>query len=41
MCGALTLRTAALAGDGAPLEISDTGQGVTLEKCERPFLFWY
>jgi signal transduction histidine kinase len=38
--GALTVRTAAL-GTGARLEVSDTGQGLTPEECERLFTPYY
>ncbi|HEV3196663.1 MAG TPA: ATP-binding protein [Bryobacteraceae bacterium] len=38
--GTLTVRTVALAG-GARLEVSDTGQGLTPEECERLFTPYY
>ena len=38
--GTLTVRTAALTG-GVRLEISDTGQGLTPEECERLFTPYY
>jgi signal transduction histidine kinase len=38
--GALTVRTAVL-GTGARLEVSDTGQGLTPEECERLFTPYY
>ncbi len=38
--GTLTVRTAALGG-GVRLEISDTGQGLTPEECERLFTPYY
>jgi nitrogen fixation/metabolism regulation signal transduction histidine kinase len=38
--GSLTVRTAA-AGSGARLEVSDTGQGLTPEECERLFTPYY
>jgi signal transduction histidine kinase len=38
--GTLTLRTMALSG-GARLEVSDTGQGLTPEECERLFTPYY
>jgi signal transduction histidine kinase len=38
--GALTVKTTAIP-DGAQLEISDTGQGLTPEECERLFTPYY
>ncbi|HWT67014.1 MAG TPA: ATP-binding protein, partial [Terracidiphilus sp.] len=38
--GALTVRTAAQDG-GARMEVSDTGQGLTAEECERLFTPYY
>jgi signal transduction histidine kinase len=38
--GTLTVRTVAL-GTGARLEVSDTGQGLTPEECERLFTPYY
>jgi nitrogen fixation/metabolism regulation signal transduction histidine kinase len=38
--GTLTVRTVAL-GSGARLEVSDTGQGLTPEECERLFTPYY
>jgi signal transduction histidine kinase len=38
--GALTVRTAAQ-NDGARLEVSDTGQGLTAEECDRLFTPYY
>ena len=38
--GTLTVRTAAMPG-GVRLEISDTGQGLTPEECERLFTPYY
>src|SRR5579871_720906 len=38
--GTLTIRTVALAG-GVRLEVSDTGQGLTPEECERLFTPYY
>ena len=38
--GALTVRTSAL-GSGIRLEVSDTGQGLTPEECERLFTPYY
>jgi signal transduction histidine kinase len=38
--GQLTVRTAAV-GTGARLEVSDTGQGLTPEECERLFTPYY
>ena len=38
--GTLTVRTAAV-GDGVRLEVSDTGQGLTPEECERLFTPYY
>ena len=38
--GRLTVRTLALAG-GVRLEVSDTGQGLTPEECERLFTPYY
>ena len=38
--GTLTVRTAALAA-GVRLEVSDTGQGLTPEECERLFTPYY
>jgi len=38
--GALTVRTVAM-GSGARLEVSDTGQGLTPEECERLFTPYY
>ena len=38
--GSLTVRTQAL-GSGARLEVSDTGQGLTPEECERLFTPYY
>ena len=38
--GTLTVRTAAIA-NGVRLEVSDTGQGLTPEECERLFTPYY
>jgi signal transduction histidine kinase len=38
--GALTIRTAAQEG-GVRLEVSDTGQGLTQEECDRLFTPYY
>jgi two-component system nitrogen regulation sensor histidine kinase NtrY len=39
--GTLTVRTTALSNGGVRLEISDTGQGLTPEECERLFTPYY
>jgi signal transduction histidine kinase len=39
--GTLTVRTARLSGGGVRLEVSDTGQGLTPEECERLFTPYY
>ena len=39
--GALTIRTRSADGGGARLEVSDTGQGLTSEECERLFTPYY
>ena len=39
--GTLTVRTAALPAGGVRLEISDTGQGLTPEECDRLFTPYY
>jgi two-component system nitrogen regulation sensor histidine kinase NtrY len=39
--GTLTVRTTALPNGGVRLEISDTGQGLTPEECERLFTPYY
>ncbi len=39
--GTLTVRTAALPSGGVRLEISDTGQGLTPEECDRLFTPYY
>jgi signal transduction histidine kinase len=39
--GRLTIRTEALPGGGARLEVSDTGQGLTPEECARLFTPYY
>jgi signal transduction histidine kinase len=39
--GALTVRTTALAGGGVRVEVSDTGQGLTPEECQRLFTPYY
>jgi len=39
--GTLTVRTTSLPGGGVRLEVSDTGQGLTPEECERLFTPYY
>jgi two-component system nitrogen regulation sensor histidine kinase NtrY len=39
--GKLTIRTQAVEGGGARLEVADTGQGLTPEECERLFTPYY